>query len=123
MRRTAIHIAILCFFIVSFAQLASAQQVANVAGKWDVTIRMPDKTVSEQWTILVDRAGNVTATVKGTSGELKVKGEVNAVFLRVDYKVGDLDHKVRATVDGNEMDGSVTMGKKEYVWSAKRSKS
>jgi len=123
MRRTAIHIAILCFLVVLFAQASSALQFANVAGKWDVTIRMPDKNVSEQWTIQQDRAGNVTATVKTAGTELKVKGEVNAVIVRFDYKVGEMEHKIRATVDGNEMDGSVTMAKKEYVWSAKRSKS
>jgi len=123
MKRTAINFAILCFFVVSVAQAASAQQVAKIAGKWDVTIRMPDHNVSEQWTMQQDRSGNVTATVKGSGGEQKVTGEVNNVLLRFDYKVGDADYKIRATVDGDTMDGSVTIGKKEYIWSAKKSKS
>jgi hypothetical protein len=122
MRRTAIHIAILCFCVVTLAQIASAQKYANVAGKWDVTIKMPDKNITEQWIIQQDKAGNVTATVKTGADQLNVKGEVNNALLRFDYKVGELEHKIRATVDGNEMDGSVTMGKKEYVWSAKRAK-
>jgi len=122
MRRTAIHIATLCLLVALFAQVTSAQKFANVAGKWDVTVRMPDKTVMEQWTIQQDKAGNVTATVNSGGSQVNVKGEVNNVLVRFDYKVGELEHKIRATVDGNEMDGSVTMGKKEYVWSAKRAK-
>ena len=44
------------------------QQTANVTGKWDVTIRMPDKNVTEQWTITQDKSGNVAATIKTAGG-------------------------------------------------------
>jgi hypothetical protein len=36
---------------------------------------------------------------------------------------GDKQYKVRATLDGDAMDGSITYGTgKEYLWHAKRSK-
>ena len=120
--RIAIRFAILCCVLTLLAQAAFSQQTANVTGKWDVTVRMPDKNVTEQWMITQDKSGNVAATVKTAGGELKVTGEVNNVILRFDYKVGEMEHKIRVTVDKDEMDGSVTMGKKEYVWSAKRAK-
>jgi len=121
-KRTAIHVAILCVLPMSFAQLASAQEIANVAGKWDVTIRIAGQNVSEEWMIQQD-GGDITATVKSASGELKVKGEVNSIAFRSDFKDNaGMDTKVRASVFGDTMNGSVTIGKKEYLWSAKRSK-
>jgi hypothetical protein len=122
MMRIAIRLGILCCVLTLLAQFAFSQQIANVTGKWNVTIRMPDKNVTEQWTITQDKSGNVAATIKTPGGEQKVTGEVNNVLLRFDYKIGEMEHKIRATVDKDEMDGSVTMGKKEYVWSAKRAK-
>ena len=123
MKRTAIHLAILCFFTLSFALVASSQQDANVSGKWEATARLPEGNVTEQWTIQQD--GHViTATVKGPRGELKVTGEVvNGVTFRVDFTVGDTPHKVMAVIDNDAMDGSLMIGKKQYIWQAKRSKS
>ena len=122
MKRIAIHLGILCFFVLSFAHTGSAQQVAKVAGKWEATVRMPEGRVTEQWTI--QQAGNkITATVKGVSGEQKVTGEVSAVVFRATFKVGNVDHKIMATVDSDVMDGSLMIGMKQYIWQAKRSKS
>lgn len=121
MKRTAIHLATLCLLTVSFAQLASSQEIANVAGKWAVTIRIAGQNVSEEWTIQQD-GGDITATIKGASGELKVKGEVNSIAFRSDFKDNTgMDTKVRASVFGDTMNGSITIGNKEYLWSAKRS--
>jgi hypothetical protein len=99
----------------------AAQKAVGVAGRWDVTIRMPDRSVSEQWTIQ-QRGSAITATAKGER-ELPVAGSIDGAFLRVTVTDGSQQYRVRATVDGDAMDGSVTYGKgKEYLWSAKRSK-
>ena len=123
------RIAILCFFVLSLAQVASSQKLANIAGKWDVTIRMraPSRLVNEQWTIQ-QKGQEFTGMVKATSGEHPLTFEVNDVRMRAMFKVGDMYHKVIATVDGDVMDGSLTIEapsgqKDEYIWSAKRNKS
>ena len=54
---------------------------------------------------------------------MPVAGSIDGAFLRVTVKDGDKQYKVRATVDGNEMDGSITYATgKEYLWQARRSK-
>lgn len=125
MKRAAISLTILSFLAVSLAQVASSQQAPSVAGKWDVTVRIPGKNVMEQWTIQ-QNGDNVTATIKSASGsELKIMCEVNNAVFRADFKDGDgMGNKVRAAIAGDRMDGSVTIGdKQEYLWAAKRSKS
>jgi hypothetical protein len=122
MHRAVVVLSLACAFALTFSPIgAIAASGAAVAGKWDVTIRMPDRTVNEQWTI--QQKGNViTATAKGER-ELPVAGSVDATFLRVTVTDGTQQYKVRATVDGDAMDGSITYGKgKEYLWHAKRAK-
>jgi len=123
------RIAILCFFVLSLAQVASSQKVGNFVGKWDVTIRMraPSRIVNEQWTIQ-GTGENLKGMVKAETGEYPLTFEVHELRMRAMFKVGDMAHKVLATLDGDEMDGSLTIespaGKKdEYLWTAKRNKS
>lgn len=121
MKRIAIRLAILFFVASSTAQLASSQTL-SVAGNWEITVRMPDKNVSEQW-VIEQKGDKITGMAKGPAGEMHaLEGELNGVVFRVDSRNGDV-YKVRATVEEDTMDGSVTMGNKEYLWSAKRSKS
>jgi hypothetical protein len=122
MVRTPVLLSLVGALVLTFPALPSAQKLASVAGKWDVTIRMPDRSNSEQWTI--QQKGNaITATAKGDKGELPVAGMIEGAFFRVTVKDGDKQYKVRATVDGNEMDGSITYGiGQEFLWQAKRSK-
>lgn len=102
------------------ASLLAVQAPANVAGAWTVTVRMPGRTVNEQWTIQQKGTG-VTGTAKGEHGELPVSGTIEGAFFRVTVKDGDKEYKVRATVDGNDMDGSITLGVGEArLWFAKR---
>lgn len=121
MKKAAMALGLLCFLVVMFPQRGSAQDVAKVGGTWDVTVRMPDSNVSEKW-MLQQEGGKVTGTSKGPHGDLPLTGTVDNVFLRVDVKDGDMTYKVRATVDADSLDGSITMGKNEYLWSAKRNK-
>ena len=41
-------------------------------------------------------------------------------FFRVSVKFPDGDHLIRATADKGSMDGSITIGRGEHLWSAKR---
>ena len=66
------------------------------------------------------KAHAITATARGER-ELPVAGSIDGSFLRVTVTDGTQQHKVRATVDGDAMDGSITYGPgKEYLWHAKR---
>ena len=121
MKGTASVLSLACVVAVTCGVGVLAQKSAAIAGKWDVTVRMPDRSSSEQWTI--QQKGNaITATAKGER-ELPVAGSIEGAFLRVTIRDGDKQYKVRATVDGDEMDGSITYGPgKEYLWIAKRPK-
>ena len=121
MKGTAVVVALVSVLALTFERAVFTQKPAGIAGKWDVTIRMPDRSMSEQWTI--QQKGNaITATAKGER-ELPVAGSIDGAFLRVTVKDGDKQYKVRATVDGSEMDGSITYAPgKEYLWHAKRPK-
>ena len=125
--RSAFPFGILCFFAVVLAQLDAAQKTSearSVAGNWTITAHMPGGNVTEQWTIQ-QKGQNVTGTAKAASGQLPVSGtfDPEGLFLRVDVKDGDKTYKVRATLDGDVMDGSITVGVgKEYLWFAKRTK-
>ena len=122
MKRTAVVLSLACVLAVTLQPVVSTQTPAGVAGKWDVTIRMPDRSISEQWTIQ-QKGKAITATAKGERGELPVSGSIDGAFLRVSVKDGEKQYKVRATVDGDAMDGSITYAAgKEYLWHAKKSK-
>ena len=123
------RIAFLCFLVLSLVQVASSQKLANIAGKWDVTIRWrnPSRLVKEQWTIQ-QKGTDFTGMVKTDAGEHPLTFEVNDVRMRAMFEVGEMYHKVIATLDGDDLDGSLTIEapsgqKDEYIWSAKRNKS
>ncbi len=105
----------------TFQRSGAAQKTAAVSGKWKVTIRMLDRSVTEEWTI--QQKGNaITGAAKGERGEMPIAGAIEGAFFRVTVKDGDKAYKVRATVDGNEMDGSINLGVgKQHLWFAKRS--
>lgn len=121
MKKTPILLMALCFVAMTFAQPALAQKPVNVTGNWVVTVRMPNGNVTEKW-IVRQVGNNVTGTVKSPQGDLPVKGEmVSGVFLRASFKDGEVEHLIRATAEKDSMDGSITIGRSEYLWSAKRS--
>jgi hypothetical protein len=100
--------------------VAANQSPANVAGKWNVTVRMPGHNVSEEWTIQ-QKGTAVTGAVKSDHGELPVSGTIEGEFFRVSVRDGQKEYKVRATVDGESMDGSITLGVGDsHLWFAKR---
>src|SRR5579863_157467 len=120
MKVTAVVVWFSCVFLAASLQVASGQKLASVAGKWNVTVRMPGGPVSEQWTIQQNGTA-VTGTAKGEHGELPVSGTIDGAFFRVTVKDGAKEYKVRATVDGSDMDVSITLGVGEaLLWFAKR---
>jgi hypothetical protein len=120
MKMTVVVLWFSCVFAATSLQVASGQTPVSVAGKWTVTMRMPGGTVSEQWTIQ-QKGTTVTGTAKGERGELPVSGTIEGAFFRVTVKDGDKQYKVRATVDGGAMDGSINLGVgDEHLWFAKR---
>ncbi len=123
MRITIALLLLACLAPPSGLFAADQQKPANVAGDWDITVRMPSGPVTEHWTIQQKGTG-VTATAKTPHGELPVAGTIQGEFFRVTVKDGAKEYKVRATVDGASMDGSVTMGVGDaHLWFAKRSTS
>jgi hypothetical protein len=122
MKRTFVTIAVLSLLAMLSAQFAWSDETTSVAGKCDITIKMGSQRVSEEWTILQD-GDLVKAKVKSSGGELEITGEVNGTIFRSDFKdKNGVGNKVRAGILDDRMDGSLTIGSKEYFWSAKRVK-
>jgi hypothetical protein len=122
MKRFATTLAILPILAVVLIQVASAQDAAPVTGKWNVTISMRGQKITEQW-IIAPSGDNLTATIKGPDGEMKVPCEQNGFTFRSDFKNSGGDViKVRAGLGDDRMDGSIRIGDKEYLWFAKRAK-
>ena len=125
MRKTAGRLTVACLLAMWSAHAALAQKIdktADFSGNWQVTVRMRGKTVSEQWTIQQE-GDKITGKIKGANGEVPVTGEVTLLVFRATFKVGDVPHKVIATLHDDEMDGSVVVedkDKQQYLWSAKR---
>jgi hypothetical protein len=117
---SALVLFVVCIFAAGPGIRAAGQKPADVAGNWTVSVRMPGGTVSEHWTIH-QKGTLVTGTAKTERGELPVSGTIEGAFLRVDEEDGAKRYKVRATVDGAAMDGSITMGVGDaHLWFAKR---
>jgi hypothetical protein len=97
-----------------------AETPPSVAGTWDVTIRVPGQATTEQWTIQ-QKGATITGIAKGARGDMPVSGSIAGASFRVTIKDGDKVYRVRAMVDGDVMDGSVTHGEgEEYSWHASR---
>jgi hypothetical protein len=116
-------LALACVLASLSPSVASAGETPpSVAGTWDVTTRMPGNVITEQWTIQ-QKGATITATAKGVRGDMPVSGTVAGASFRVTITDGNHRYKVRASVDGDAMDGSVTRDTgEEYPWHARRSK-
>ena len=122
MKKTQLFGLLLCLFALIAVRQAFAQKIANIAGNWSTITKMADRNVREQWTIQ-QSGSQLSGTVKSDHGELSFTGTIDDVgFFRVDVKDGDVVYKVRATLDNDSLDGSITMGAKEHIWSAKKLK-
>ncbi len=83
-------------------EAATATPVANMAGNWTVTIH---------------------STIEGLlSEQLTLEGTLSGAILLGAMTDGDKKYVVRGTAVDNDFDGTIRMGKNEFLLSAKRSK-
>jgi hypothetical protein len=110
-----------CVLTCLLRPAVAAERPPNVAGTWEVTTRLSDKVLHEQWTIQ-QKGATISGMAKGTRGDLPVSGSIAGASFRVTVRDGDKAYKVRAMLDGDAMDGSIAypVGT-EYVWRAQRS--
>lgn len=120
MRRSVVLAGLLSMLVVTFA--VTAQDTPQLAGTWDITINNPDRTINEQWVVMQD-GGTLSGTVKTARGDLSLEGTVEGSVVRVQVTNGDMQYQIHATAVGDSMDGTIKMGKNEYLWRAKRAKS
>lgn len=74
-------LAFACVFASAFTHSASSETPPSVAGTWEVTTRMPDKVINEQWTIQ-QKGATVTAIAKGARGDMPVSGSIAGASFR-----------------------------------------
>jgi hypothetical protein len=101
---------------------ATAAPPANMAGNWNVTIHSTiEGLLSQQWTVSQD-GDKITGAVKSKNGDLTLEGTLNGAILLGAITDGDKKYVVRGTAVANDFDGTIRMGKNEFLLSAKRSK-
>ena len=122
MKRNVILLAVVCLFAVAFTSVAAAQDTKMINGNWSATIHAPDKTMNETWMIKQDTTGKITGTAKGDKGELPLSGTMAGNVFRGLVTDGDQHYQVHLTLDGDDMDGTIRMGKNEYLLMLKKSK-
>jgi hypothetical protein len=113
-------VAVACLLVWMVPRVGWTERPANIAGTWEVTTRLHDKALNEQWTI-EQKGAILTGTAKSGRGDRVVSGSIAGTLFRVTVQDGAKALKVRAMVDGDTMDGSVTYGAgEEYSWHARR---
>src|ERR1700730_1977284 len=123
MKRNAILLTVLCLFAVTFVGVSAAQvltdSTAKVAGNWTATIHTTDKTLTEQWMVKQDGV-TISGTVKNDKGEQPLSGTVDGSVVRALVTDGDNHYQVHLNVDGGDADGTIRMGKNEFLIMLKR---
>lgn len=116
----------LSFFAVALlisAQNASAQ--SSVAGNWDAMMNTPGGSVPLKLIFVVD-GEKLTGTAKRSRGDVAlvgtVKGSDIAFSYTIDYNGNPFTVNFAGKVDGDKINGVVTMGSTDESWSATRAK-
>ncbi len=116
----------LSFFAVALlisAQNASAQ--SSVAGNWDAMMNTPGGSVPLKLIFVVD-GEKLTGTAKRSRGDVAlvgtVKGSDIAFSYTIDYNGNPFTVSFAGKVDGDKINGVVTMGSTDESWSATRAK-
>jgi len=101
---------------------AGATLTANMVGSWNVTIHSTiEGVLTQQWSLAQDGA-KITGTAKGKSGDLPLEGSLSGAIFLGSITDGDKKYVIRGTAVGSDFDGTIRMGKNEFLLSAKRSK-
>lgn len=97
---------------------------AEVAGDWEMTSEGRRGTQTQAFTIVQD-GEKITVTMEGRMGEMTGEGtckgnEIEWTITRETPR-GDFTFVYKATVDGDTMTGTVSMGERgEREWTAKK---
>jgi hypothetical protein len=125
MKRNAIRFAVMCLCVSSLALVVAAVKADDkpfeITGKWNGTIHMVSKEETQTWDIKHE-GEMLTGTVKTSTGELPFTGRLKERDVRGLLKEGEQNHQVHLTVDGEDMDGTIRMGKNEYLIMLRRAK-
>ena len=119
-KQQALAACIFALLLFSCSLAHAADEPANVAGTWHVSIS--GAAGSAEQTIVLQQDGNkITGTFKGPRQSGKLQGTVDgkAISFHVATHV-PLDYK--GTVDGDTMKGTMTGKGKTGDWTAARSK-
>jgi hypothetical protein len=104
------------------SETAANVPVANMVGNWNITIHSTiEGILNEQWTVRQD-GDKITGTVKSKSGDATLEGSLSGAIFLGSVTDGDKKYTVRGTLVDNDFDGTIRMGKNEFLLSAKRSK-
>lgn len=103
----------------------SEEEIADVAGKWQLTMQTPRGERTMALNFEQDGA-NLSGMLEGPRGATELKGKVkgNEVTFTITRKTprGERELKYRGTLKGDTLKGKVDMGRREMDWSATRSK-
>ena len=104
----------------------AAPQVANVSGKWLLTVTSPMGTVDGNMTI-VQSGKEITGTIDSSMGNVDLAGSVNEKEVKFSYSIEKLGAPAgtifdyTGTVDAGAMKGKAAFaGMGEGTWTAKR---
>jgi hypothetical protein len=104
------------------SEAATATPIANMVGSWNVTIHSTiEGILTEQWNVTQDGA-KITGAVKSKGGDSTLEGSLSGAIFLGAVTNGDKKYAVRGTAVDNDFDGTIRMGKNEFLLSAKRSK-
>jgi hypothetical protein len=96
--------------------------LVNMVGNWIVTIHSTiEGILSEHWSLTQD-GSNITGGVKTKNGDAKLDGSLNGAIFLGTITEGDQKYVIRGTAVDNDFDGTIRMGKNEFLLSARRSK-
>jgi len=121
--KKAIFLSFIAVALLISAQSASAQ--TSVAGNWDAMMNTPGGTVPLKLVFVVD-GEKLTGTAKRSRGDVAlvgtVKGSDISFSYTIDYNGNPFTVSFSGKVDGDKINGVVTMGNTDESWSATRAK-
>ena len=110
--------------VVATLLFVAPQQKVDVTGKWDLTVNTDQG--ARPGTLTISRNGDSLAgSVSGPQGDIPVdislKEKAITISMSVQTQNGTLNITMDGTVDGDQMNGQLTMGTSgTATWSAKR---
>lgn len=115
-------VAALLMVVAPYAQ--SAQKPVDVAGKWDLTVNTDQG--ARPGTLTISKNGDTLAgSISSPQGEMPVDISLKEKAITISFTAptqnGTLDITMNGTVEGDQMNGSVTIGDRgTATWSATR---